>query len=545
MKKRVLFKYIFIASCLVAAAPAIRAQGIQGCTGGSTDTSLWSRLGSSYRAHLAPQASADAAGAAEAASPPDAAASGALRAGLPAPPVSNPPWPYSVWNEGGTPLIGYENLYSSALMDALYCGPRGQAWKDSRVTIYGWIEPGANLSTSRSRFNRITGTGGNYPSAYSYQANTLQLDQAALYIERTPDEVQTTHNDWGFRLALLYGADYKYTFANGILSTQYTEQKHLYGFDPVMYYLDFYFPHFFQGENVRIGRYISIPDIEAQLAPNNITYSHSLLYTYDPYTQHGVVSTTLINRNWRVQVELSAGNDISPFDKGLRQLTPAACVIYTTDSGRDALYPCMNGLNNQKFGWNNVQHAVMTWYHRFNEHWHMDTEGWYMWQRHTPNVLNPAGAAILAAAFPAPEYTIGAPSGAQCSSVSVVFCTSHEFAFVHYLNYQHDARNIVTFRSDFFADSTGQRTGFKGEFLEFDLGYTHWVGDVLELRPEIRLERQLTAPNAAITGYAYSNPCPPSAASGGQCVLSDGTRIRSTLGSRNQAMVAADAVFHF
>jgi hypothetical protein len=42
------------------------------------------------------------------------------RKDLPPPPVSNPPWPYAVWNEGATELIGYEYLYYSALMDAIY-----------------------------------------------------------------------------------------------------------------------------------------------------------------------------------------------------------------------------------------------------------------------------------------------------------------------------------------------------------------------------------------------------------------------------------------
>ena len=63
---------------------------------------------------------------------------------------------------------------------------------------------------------------------------------------------------------------------------------------------------------MRVGRYISIPDIEAQLAPNNITYSHSLLYTDDPYTQNGVVSTTKLNKNWQRTDWNSAGNDIAP-----------------------------------------------------------------------------------------------------------------------------------------------------------------------------------------------------------------------------------------
>jgi hypothetical protein len=511
-----------------------------GCAKGSESTSFWQRLGQSYKTHLFPEDAPAAAAAPEA----DDENSG-TRKGLPNPPVTNPPWPYSVYNEGGTPIIGYENMYSNALMDAIYCGPNGKAWKDSRITIYGWIEPGGNVSTSTARYNKYTGTGGNYPAAYSYEPNTIQLDQAALYIERTPDEVQTTHNDWGLRIALLYGTDYKYTFSNSILSYQYTTQARLYGFDPVMYYLDFYFPSVFQGENLRIGRYVSIPDIEAQLAPNNITYSHSLLYTYDPYTQNGVVSTTMLSKNFKLQLEVSTGNDISPFAKGFRQLTPAACVIYTTDSGGDAIYPCMNGLNNQKFGWNNVQHAVTTWYHKLDEHWHTDTEVWYMWEKRTPDVLNAQGAAILAADFPAPEYNIGAPSGAQCANVAQVYCTSHEWAIVNYLNYQYDVHDVWTWRTDYFADSTGQRTGFKGNFLELDLGYTHWIGDAIELRPELRLERELSAPNAAINGYAYDNPCLEPANAGASCMLPNGGTLENTGGKRNQAMIAADAIFHF
>jgi hypothetical protein len=451
-----------------AAAPsAPQSSGpVDGCAKGSDSASFWKRLSQSYEKHLFP-GDAPAAPAVDPNAPFDEQAAG-YRKDLPPPPVSNPPWPYAVWNEGGTQLIGYENMYYSALMDAIYCGPNGKAWKDSRFVIYGWIEPGGNISTSNLGFNKLSGTGGNYPAAYSYQPDTVQLDQAALYFERTADEIQRDHFDWGFRVALLYGTDYKYTFSNGILSYQYTEEERLYGFDPVMYYLDFYFPHFFEGENLRVGRYISIPDIEAQLAPNNLTYSHSLLYTYDPYTQNGIVSTTMLSKNWKVQLEVSSGNDISPTDKHFRQWTPAACVIYTSNSGNDAFYPCMNGLNNQNFGWNNVQHAVATWYHKFNNTWHTDTEVWYMWQNHTPDVSNPQGAAILAAMFPAPEA---------------------------------------------------------------------------------RYERQLTAPNAAATGFAYDNPCyAPAVAGVATCTSSSGGRtytFERNGGKRAQAMIAMDAIFHF
>jgi hypothetical protein len=483
-----------------------------GCKAGSQDEGFFQRLKDSYQSHFSwdgwdPNA------------PPTSVVGGS------AVPEANPPFPYSTWNVGASPAIGVENMYYGALMDAFYCGQGGRTLKDSRFTIYGWIEPGGNWSTSNTRFNYVTGAGGNAPAAYSFEPNTVQLDQAALYFERAPDEIQREHFDWGFRFASIYGTDYKYTFSNGILSNQYLDDARQYGFDPVMYYLDFWLPHIAEGMNVRIGRYISIPDIEAQLAPNNLTYSHSLLYTVDPYTQNGIVATTRLSKNWTIQTELSSGNDIAPWVKNERHLTPAACVIWTSDSGQDNLYPCMNGLNDGNWRYNNVQHAVMTWYHKFNSKWHMDTEVWYMWQAHTPNVNNDTGpdGADLGTQIIAERYsyiTYGAPNGAICNP-KVVYCYSYEWAAVNYINYQIGPRDIVTFRTDYLNDARGQRTGFKTRYYEWDLGYTHWVGDALELRPEIRFEHARDAD-------AYDNPT----ATPGQ-------------GKHSQAMIAADAIFHF
>jgi hypothetical protein len=486
-----------------AAAPADGPAG--GCKKGSENEGFFARLKESYQSHLAWDGGDPNA-------PPTVIVGGAEV------PEPNPPWPYSTWNIGASPAIGVENMYYSALMDALYCGKGGQKMKDSRFTVYGWIEPGGNLSTSHTRYNYETGTGGNYPAAYSFEPNYAQIDQVTLYFERTPDEVQRDHFDWGFRFANLYGTDYKYTFSNGIFSNQYLNSAKQYGYDPVMYYVDLWFPQVADGENVRIGRYISIPDIEAQLAPNNLTYSHSLLYTYDPYTQNGIVSTTKLNKNWQIQLELSAGNDVAPWIKSEARLTPAACVIWTSDSGKDNLYPCMNGLNDSNWGWNNIQHAVITWYHKFNAKWHMDTEAWYMWEDHTPNVNNPAGEAIIAQAFSYVNF--GAPGGAQCNP-AVVRCYSYEWAIVNYINYQIGPRDILVFRTDYMNDARAQRTGFKTPYFEYDLSYTHWVGDVIELRPEIRFEH-------ANDAEAYDNPT--DTPNGGR---------------HSQAMIAADAIIHF
>ena len=151
-----------------------------GCSADSETEGFWQRLADSYKAHLFPgETTAPVPGAAP------VTPSGYDPDRVPPPPETVPPWPYATWPMGGTPAIGYENIYYGPLMDAIWCGKNGKKWKDSRVTIYGWLETGANISTSGTHFNKVTGTGGNYPAAYSYEPNQLQLDQVALYFERT------------------------------------------------------------------------------------------------------------------------------------------------------------------------------------------------------------------------------------------------------------------------------------------------------------------------------------------------------------------------
>ena len=534
---------------LASPGTALAASGPdEGCAKGSEKASFGDRLVSTYKDYL--KWDGDPAD-----TPPN------WRKDVPPPPTSTPPYPFTNWPMGGTPYIGYENMFYGAFMDAVYCGPDGKSWKDSRLTFYGWIEPGMNISTSKTKYQygpngNFTpkgsnqayaiggGTGGNFPAAYSYQPNTAQLDQFALYLERTPDMVQKDHNDWGFRMTYLYGTDYKYTFSNGIGNSQYTTHGSRYGSDLVMAYLDYYVPSVAEGMNVRVGRYISIPDIEAQLAPNNYTYSHSLLYSYDPYTKEGIVATVKLNKNWSLQGEVSIGNDVSFWNRSKgpngeklgAQFTPAGCVQWMSDSGKDTIYPCINGdskiLGNKgNFGWNNLQHDAITWYHKFNDKWHMSNEFWYMYQKNTPNVNNPNGVAMLAADFPAPQFTFGAPFGAQCNDPTQTTCTSHEYAFVNYFLYQWGPRDNLVIRNEIFNDSTGQRTGFKTRYFESLIGWNHWIGKAITIRPELRYERASGDVNP------YDNPCGPNTLANSNCP--------GTAGKKSQFMFAMDAIFHF
>ena len=287
-------------------------------------------------------------------------------------PVSGPPFPFSDWPYGGSPVIGAPWTQSSPLMQAIWSGPNGEAWKRSGVQIYGWLDAGFNVSTSSTKGGHY----GNAPAAYDIVPNTIEPDQEVLYIERQPNTVQTDHFDWGFRLTMLYGLDYRFTTAKGYFSQQLLGKNAEYGADPVMAYVDLYFPQVADGMNVRIGRYISLPDIEAQLAPNNYTYSHSILYTFDAYTQTGINTTIRLNPHWMLQVGLSAGNDVAPW-VGAPDAKPTlnACIAFNWQEGRDNHYACLNSFNSGKYAYNNVQSVYYTWYHKFgNSSWHTDTE---------------------------------------------------------------------------------------------------------------------------------------------------------------------------
>lgn len=342
----------------------------------------------------------------------------------------------------------------------------------SRTKIYGWFDPGFNVSTS----NR--GKYANAPAAYDVIPNSIQLDQVALYIERLPDTVQTEHFDWGFRLANLYGLDYRYTTAKGIFSQQLLSSNNTYGYDPVMFYTDLYFPKVAQGMDLRIGRYISLPDIEAQLAPNNYTYSHSLLYTVDCYTQTGANATVKINNAWLVQAGISGGCEAAPWTSDAK-LTANACVSRYWNTGGDDVYICANAINDGKYAYNNLNGYYATWYHKINSSWHTDTEGWYQYERDVPNIAGNV-------ADPIPPET-GA-NGAFCAP-GQLRCYAPDWAIVNYLekdfNHHHDSLNI---RNEYLDDIRGQRTGYKTNYSEHLVGIDHWIGSTVTFRPELRLE---------------------------------------------------------
>jgi hypothetical protein len=286
----------------------------------------------------------------------------------------------------------------------------------------------------------------------------------------------------------------------GYFSWQLLNDHREYGFDPVLEYADLYIPQVADGLNIRVGRFLSVPGIEAQLAPNNYVYTHSLLYVIDPFTDTGILGTVKLNDHWLVQAGLTASHDVALWTRDARP-SATACLSYTFNQGNDNVYPCVNGLNNGGYAYNNLQMFDNTWYHKFNSSWHMASEGWYMFERDVPSIFGP---------LPLEKGTYGA----YCSA-GEIRCRAPEWAMVNYVEKQLSAESYVSFRSDFLDDMKGQRTGFKTRYTEATLMCGHWVGSTILLRPELRFDHALDRP-------AYD----------------DGTR-------KSQLQLAMDVIFKF
>ncbi|MEA2730870.1 MAG: hypothetical protein QOF70_5345 [Acetobacteraceae bacterium] len=454
-------------------------------------------------------------------------------------PQTTPPMPFTDWPYGGTTALGGNRTGSvdSPLMMSIANTAVGKWMQDTGIQIYGWVDPGFNISSNTHR--KL----GNAPVSYAAYPNTVQLDQAVIYIERTPDTVQTDHVDWGFRFSAIYGENYRYTTSYGIASYQLLKNNQQNGYDFPMMYGELFIPQVAEGLMLRAGRYISLPDIEAQLAPNNYMYTHSLTYGFDNYTNEGVLASLAVTPHIMLQFGISDGTEAAVTNVGQTIVNPApgpqnllnpgtrlqkdpgatiptftACARIEWNHGNDNFYPCMNGINGGQWGYNNLQWYGTTYYHKFNDHWHISTEAYWEGENGVPNLNNPAivsGLANGTITTPFSQFTANAPNMAHCSSTTAIRCNTYAMGAVAYINYSPEPRDNFSLRPEIYYDPQGQRTGTPATYWEVSLGWQHWYSPQIEVRPEI--------------GYYQSN---------GAKAFNAGTRNYTLIG-------ASDLIFHF
>ncbi|MBV8501873.1 MAG: outer membrane beta-barrel protein [Paucibacter sp.] len=506
-------------------------------------TGFWERLSNYYELEMG-----------QGGGPSDPKAPPARRDYFPPAAQPAPPMPFTEWPYGGTTSLGVTrpNSVDSPLMTALSNTSLGKWMGDNNLQFYGWVNVGANVSTSTTK------PGGNAPAAYLYTPNTVQLDQAVLYLDRFPDTVQKEHIDWGLRISAIYGVDYRYTTAYGLASDQLLKHNKVNGYDFPMLYGEIFIPQVAEGLMVRVGRYISLPDIEAQLAPNNYMYTHSMTYTFDNYTNTGIQTSLAVDKNWILQFGVSVGTEAmpnhthqkvdnpypnvpgsQPGQVGYNPLYPDAkfkvdpgsmptftlCGRWNADDGKTDVNVCANGINKGTYGYNNLQWYGLTAYHAFDEKWHIAWEAYHLFQTRVPNSLNSDVQAIYSAngsPFSSQFMPYNAPNLAICRDAAMLTCTAGATGTVAYLNYSPDALNNFSIRPELFWDPQGQRTGVAARFINLAVGWQHWFSPQIEVRPELAYYHSKGAP--AFNGNSNAGIAP---------------------NKSNQTILSGDLIFHF
>lgn len=395
-------------------------------------------------------------------------------------PFPSPPFPSAEFQ--GYPLVGVppgDDVYP--LMEAIYKTSWGQALKKCRIQAYGWFNFSGNLSNCKDS---------NTPDSYWIVPNQIELDQFVFRVERVVDSVQTDHIDIGFRSTILYGMDYRYMTAGGWTSYQLLKNNYLYGYDFTEQYIDIYTPGIAQGMILRIGRWIACPDIETQFAPDNYMGTHSLLFTFDTYTQTGVMATIMLNKYWTVQACLHAGTDMAPWYRGA-VLTGMLGVRWVSHDNKDSVYLVLNDINSAKFrrfeeygqpfGHDNFNYLVGTWQHKFSDDIHTKTESYVMWQRDAVLGGTPS-------AGPLRSWGGGGGIGPDIPG------TSWTYGVVNYTMFRTSDKGFITLRNEVWRDAQGERSGFPGTYTSNAIGLTHNFTSTIQFRPEIGYYRNWDNP---------------------------------------------------
>jgi hypothetical protein len=236
---------------------------------------------------------------------------------------------------------------------------------------------------------------------------------------------------------------------------------------------------------VQVGRFISPPDIEAQLAPNNYLYSHSLLFTFDAFTQTGVLSSIKLSDNWSIMLGLHCGNDTWCSDGSAHKPTYEALGRWISKSNKDSVFfgvDAFNGapvktytIGSTLYGHDNLQQFNATWTHVFNPRFHTLTEMYYIFSKDAY-----AGGSINNGPV---QFGSGGGPGAFLPGLST------STAVVNYLEDKFSPNDFASLRTEYVNDPRGQRSGFATAYSSVTLGVTHKFSKTLLARPEIRLEK--------------------------------------------------------
>jgi hypothetical protein len=310
-----------------------------------------------------------------------------------------------------------------------------------RIQIYGWTEGAFTASSSES--NQL-------PMGFNYLANDFLVQQNWLRIERTIDQASDSPSFGFLADTILPGTDYRFTRARGIGDGQTGK----YGIDPVQFYAQLNYPSFVRGLDLKVGRFFGQYGVESIAAVDTPFLSRAYNFIYNPFTHTGILATLQVSDNLRVQNGIVTGSDVF-FDSAAEATYIGSVRIESFDKKSSLLLATILGSGefNQAENLSNPRIFDLVYTRALSEKLTYKLDSLYGYQENSP--------------------VVGVASW---------------FAFVNYLAYDWSEQLQGNLRLEFFDDSDGNRTGFKGLYTAVTTGLTMRPSKCLILRPELRYD---------------------------------------------------------
>lgn len=324
----------------------------------------------------------------------------------------------------------------------------GDVLAKQKISISGWTHMSFTASTARNE---------QLPMGFNFRANDFLLQQNWLRIDR-PVDTESNRPSFGFRAdTILPGSDYRFTIARGLFDGQLTANNgnpNLYGFDPIQFYGEAYFPSVGKGLTVQVGRIFCQFGVEVNDAPSNALLSHAYTFIYNPFTHTGIMGTFKLSDAWSVQSGIMMGNDV--FIDPASEPYYMGSIKWAPKDGKDTVLFSVilgSGRFNQAENFHNPQIFDLVYTHKFNDKLNYTFEGLYGFTTNVPNLGD-----------------------------------AHWIGILNYLTYAITDKVSATTRLEFFDDIQGQRTSFEGLYTTITAGMAWKPCLAIIMRPELRFD---------------------------------------------------------
>ena len=334
------------------------------------------------------------------------------------------------------------------LMKALDSTHFGSGLESHKIQISGWTH--MSFTASSAAHEQL-------PMGFNYRANDFLLQQNWVRIERSVDTDAKTAS-FGFRSdTILPGSDYRFTVARGLFDGQLRNNNGnpvLYGFDPIQFYAEAYFPNVCSGLDIKIGRTFCQFGIESNDAPSNALLSHAYTFIYNPFTHTGIFGTLKLSDTWSIQSGIVLGCDVfidpasSPYYMGSIKWAPK-------DGDDSVLFSVLlgSGRFNVAESFHNPQVFDLVYTHKFHPKLKYSLEALYGFTTNVPDIG-----------------------------------TAHWLGVINYLTRDFTDKVSATARLELFDDFQGQRTGFRGLYTGVTAGVSWTPTRAIVMRPELRYD---------------------------------------------------------